>query len=196
MDLEFIVFTKNCSVHSIIKFRVLSLKLAFFFQVYQPICDRVLLYLFQWQSTCVLLHSICWWFCRAREPESGLGGKAPLEMAWHRAALPRTDCSGLCPLSFLAFPRMKVLQPVQCLVILTIRKVCLLFQGNFLYFHLCPLPLSLSLGPLRRVWVCLLSSHRQIFIHYPLEPVFTRLDAQGFLSPSSYERCSNNLFFL
>lgn len=87
-----------------------------------------------------------------------------------RGGLPRTGFLGPCPISFWVSPRMETPQPVQCLVILTIRKVFLMFQGNFLYLHLCPLPLGLSVGTTEKSVGLSSYSHHQVFICYPLEP--------------------------
>ena len=96
---------------------------------------------------------------------------------------PETGWSGPCPISFWVSPGMETPQRVQCLVILTIKKVFLMFQGNLLYFHLCSLPLGLSLGTTEKRGSIFFTPAIRCVRIIPWILLFSRLNTHGFSQP-------------
>lgn len=167
LDFEFTIFCKKSKCKnfvrtaqfSIIKFRMLSLKAAFFFEVCWLICESSLLWSLQWQCMHVPAprervkprrdrgKPRCHFPEREnqRTAEEGRWVQVPL-----RAASPTAGCSGPHPISFGVSPWIEIpwplCQPVQCLIAFAVRKVFLMFKRNILYFCSCPLSLGLLLG--------------------------------------------------
>lgn len=95
-------------------------------------------------------------------------------------------CSGPCPVTFVNFSQDGV------------DTVFLGFVTFTVHFSLCPLPLVLSLAPLRRAWLCLLY-FLQVFIlidSIPLSLLFFRLNIPSFLIVSSLYRCPDPFIIL
>lgn len=198
---------------SIIKFRMLSLKAAFCFEVCWPICESSLLWSLQWQCMHVPAPRERVKPCRdrgkprchfperenQRTAEEGRWVQAPL-----RAASPTAGCSGPHPISFGVSPRIEIprplCQPVQCLIALAVRKVFLRFsfflKGISCISVLAHCLLASYWALLRRVWVHLLYSCHQAFVDIgkiPWSLLFSWLNTHSLSSFSSYKGCSDHL---